>query len=69
MHGNLITRCYIIECKYGNKIIHGEKTVKLTDFKLDPPVKSFGLIKVKNELNINFEFKIPDNLITKVSEN
>jgi hypothetical protein len=61
-------KCKLIECKYGNRIIHGEKTVKLTDFKLAPPVKSFGLIKVKNELNINFEFKIPDNLITKVSE-
>lgn len=66
---SFLVKCYVKECKYGNRIIHGEKTVKLTDFKLAPPVKSFGLIKVKNELNINFEFKIPDNLITKVSEN
>lgn len=66
---SFLVKCHIKDCKYGNRIIHGEKTVKLTDFKLAPPVKSFGLIKVKNELNINFEFKIPDNLITKVSEN
>lgn len=65
---SFLIKCYVIECKYGNRIIHGEKTLKLTDFKLDPPVKSFGLIKVKNELNINFEFKMPDNLVTKASE-
>lgn len=51
--------CIISDCRYGEKTIKGRKEIKLTDFKLDPPVKSFGLIKVKNELNINFEFKLP----------
>ncbi len=51
--------CIISQCSYGEKTIRGRKEIKLTDFKLDPPVKSFGLIKVKNELNIKFEFKLP----------
>ena len=61
--------CMVTACNYPNMIISGTKIIKLTDFKLDPPEKSFGLIKVKNELSINFEFKLPDNLITKVPEN
>ena len=61
--------CKILECGHGRKVIRGTKKIKLTDFKLEPPVKSFGLIKVKNELNINFEFNIPDNLNAKLTEN
>lgn len=60
--------CTVIKCSFGERIISGNKNLKLTDFKLDPPIKSLGLIKVKNELNINFEFKIPENLITNLSE-
>ena len=61
--------CSILECSHGEKVIIGNKTLKLTDFKLDPPVKSFGLIKVKNELNINFEFKMPEGLFLKIADN
>jgi len=61
-------KCAVLQCNYGKKAIRGNKMVKLTDFKLDPPEKSFGLIQVKNELNIIFDFKIPDDLITNISE-
>lgn len=46
-------------CTDGSKFISGIKTLKLTDFKLEPPEKSFGLIKVENELIVNFEFRLP----------
>lgn len=40
-----------------NKIhIKGEKKLMMTDFKVDPPTLMFGAIKVRNEINIRFNF-------------
>mgnify|MGYP006292190747 FL=1 len=52
-------RCRVIPCVPGDLVITGEKSLKLTDFKLEPPVKSLGMIRVKNELIVNFEFRLP----------
>lgn len=58
------TRYYQVPCQVSNCIdgkisVSGHKTLKLTDFKLAPPQKTMGLIKVQNELIINFEFSLP----------
>jgi hypothetical protein len=52
---------YDITCKTDkdnndNQFLKGTAGIKLTDLKIAPPVKFFGLIKVKNEIRINFEF-------------
>jgi hypothetical protein len=59
-----VTRYYQIPCKVSscmdNRIaISGSKKVNLTDFNLSPPEKTLGLIKVHDELMINFEFNLP----------
>ena len=48
--------CYITSCTRSNVYITGSKNIKLTDFNLDPPEKFQGLIKVKDEVLINFGF-------------
>ncbi len=37
--------------------IEGEKEMKLTDFKLDPPAKMAGVVKVKNEVDVSFSLQ------------
>lgn len=57
-----VTRTYSIECSVdqcsGNILLKGRQVVKLSDFKLKPPAKLLGLIKVSNEINVNFGFII-----------
>ncbi len=58
-----ITRYYKIECIANSCtadaiFLRGEKQVKLTDFNIEPPVKSLGLVRVKNDLIINFGFSL-----------
>lgn len=52
---------YDINCKIDSKIknsrvLLGTTRINLTDLDIEPPVKSFGLIKVRNEIIINFGF-------------
>jgi hypothetical protein len=56
-----VSRQYDINCKINNvdndnQILNGTALIKLTDLEIIPPVKMFGLVKVKNEITINFEF-------------
>jgi len=57
-----VTRVYKIDCSIlpcaENMFIQGEKKLKLTDFHLKPPVKLKGLVKVSDEINVNFGFMI-----------
>jgi hypothetical protein len=67
------TRYYNIPCRVSNCLdgkiaVSGHKTLKLTDFKLAPPEKTLGLIKVHDELNINFEFSLPSEQGIKLSK-
>ena len=39
-------------------ILSGSRLIKLSDFNLVPPSKFLGLVKVNNELTINFEIKL-----------
>jgi hypothetical protein len=57
-----ISKTYTIDCSVANCsdniFISGIKTIKLTDFHLKPPVKLNGLVKVQDEINVNFGFII-----------
>ncbi|MGD0340926.1 MAG: hypothetical protein ABSA76_04355 [Bacteroidales bacterium] len=58
-----VSNQYDINCKIDkgdneNQILDGTARIKLTDLDIVPPVKFFGLVKVKNEIIINFQFCI-----------
>jgi hypothetical protein len=55
---NYIVPCDILFCENSEYILKGELEVELTDFKIKPPVKVFGAVKVSNEVFINFAFKL-----------
>jgi len=38
----------------GNILIEGVFTLKLTDYQIEPPTVLFGLIKINNQISINF---------------
>jgi hypothetical protein len=48
--------CSVISCEDSNVKISGVATINLADFRLKPPVKFMGLVKVKDEVIINFSF-------------
>jgi len=48
--------CRIVKGDNENQILDGSARIKLTDLDIAPPVRIFGLVKVKNEITINFEF-------------
>jgi len=56
-----ITKSYIIPgsaslCSGGGIYVTGLKDISLTDFNITPPVRFMGLIKVKNDVLIDFGF-------------
>jgi hypothetical protein len=61
-----VSNQYDINCKIDkvdneNQILNGVTRIKLTDFEIVPPVRLLGLVKVKNEIIINFEFCLKSN--------
>lgn len=48
--------CTIKRSENRNRILDGTTRIKLTDLGLVPPVKMLGLIKVKNEIIVSFQF-------------
>lgn len=57
-----ITRSYKIECSLVEcseyLFLRGEQTIRLSDFQLKPPEKMLGLVKVNDEIHVNFGFII-----------
>jgi len=49
--------CSLLNCSYGIYLT-GIQTVRLTDFRLIPPVKLKGLVRVEDEINVDFGFII-----------
>jgi hypothetical protein len=53
-----VTRIYKIDCNLydcgSNRFIQGLKMIKLSDFNIQPPVKLSGLVKVSDEIAVNF---------------
>jgi hypothetical protein len=52
-----VVPCSIDSCESSGYLLKGSLEVKLTDFKIDPPKKLFGMIKVDNEVLIDYVFK------------
>jgi hypothetical protein len=65
-----ITNQYTIKCdvenEFSSKMIKGETKIRLTDFNIQPPTKMLGLVKVKDEIDINFGILF-SNQINQVS--
>jgi hypothetical protein len=53
--------CYVIKCIEGKIFINGVKRINLTDFKMTPPSKLQGLVKVRDEINVDFGLIITFN--------
>lgn len=67
-----ITKSYIVPCKLdtcgsSSYMLNGKLEIKLTDFGIEPPRKFFGLIKVHNEVLIDyvFRFQADDDIFRK----
>jgi len=46
--------CLLKRIDHEHLLLEGNQTVRLSDYGIDPPVKMVGLIRVEDELNINF---------------
>jgi hypothetical protein len=48
--------CHAYKCAERTLFINGSQIIHLKDFKMDPPVKLQGLVKVKDEIEVRFGF-------------
>ncbi len=66
-----VSQEYTVPCEVFSRLnsgysLNGSFSVKLTDFEIDPPEKLLGLIKVNNEVFINFLFNFDsEEVLTK----
>jgi hypothetical protein len=56
-----VSKQYDLNCKIDkagseSQMLNGTTRIKLTDLDITPPAKLFGIIRVKNEIIIDFEF-------------
>lgn len=61
-----ISKEYDILCRvekdFENRpVLAGTVTINLSELRIDPPVKYFGLIKIKDEVIVKFGFRLNDN--------
>jgi hypothetical protein len=66
--GNL--QCYSIPgtlhvCHDRSLRVNGSIKINLNDFQLEPPTKFFGMVKVNQEVFVNFGLTMENNLLTK----
>jgi hypothetical protein len=54
-------RCQLRDPGKGKKTLTGEKSVKFSDFHIDPPVKFLGAVRVKDEVTVNFDLILEAN--------
>jgi len=65
-----VSKKYDIACRVENRnsqdyILVGIVKIRFTDLKIEPPVKYFGLVKIKDEVIVKFGFSLEDfNLAT-----
>ncbi len=63
-----VVPCGIDTCKSSGYVLKGNLVVKLTDFGIDPPQKFFGLVKVDNEVLIDYVLRFQtDDAIFRLS--
>jgi hypothetical protein len=53
---HFVVPCGVDTCVSSGYVLKGSLEVKLTDFGIDPPKKFFGLVKVNNEVLIDYVF-------------
>jgi hypothetical protein len=53
--------CRVTEADSDHQSLKGGADLKLTDFGIVPPVRMFGLVRIKNKITINFEFCLRDS--------
>jgi hypothetical protein len=58
-----VTKSYVVSCLVSTRSdgclsVTGSQKMKLTDFNMTPPAKMLGLVKVNNEIIVNFGFVI-----------
>ena len=51
-----VVPCKVVACKNNKYLVEGNLEIKLTDFQLNPPKKFFGMIRVNNNVSINYAF-------------
>lgn len=65
-----VVPCKLDSCRSSGYMLKGNLKVKLTDFGIDPPQKFFGIIKVNNEVLIDYVFRFqPDDAIFRSALN
>ncbi len=52
-------------CQDQNLHVQGSVKINLNDFNLEPPTKFFGMVKVNQEVLVNFGLTMDNNLLTK----
>jgi hypothetical protein len=57
--------CEVFSQTNAGYTISGSFSINLTDFKIDPPRKFLGLIKVNNEVYIDFLFNFEEEILTE----
>jgi hypothetical protein len=67
-----VSRNYDILCNVEqtgdkNQLIIGTTIIRLTDMKIEPPVKSMGLVKIRNEIIVNFGFRLNGYLAENIN--
>lgn len=55
--------CRITYSSDGNPVLIGTTKIRLTDLGIIPPVKSFGLIKIKDEIIVKFGFSLNEEVL------
>jgi hypothetical protein len=68
-----VSRNYDIPCNIektgnGNQLLVGTTMLRLTDLKIEPPVKSMGLVKIRNEIIVNFGFRITEYIAQNINK-
>jgi hypothetical protein len=48
--------CQAYKCAESTLFLNGTQKILLTDFKMDPPIRLQGLVKVKDEIEVRFGF-------------
>ena len=55
--------CSVIYSSEGYPVLVGTIKIRLTDLDILPPVKSFGLIKIKDEIIVKFGFSLNEEVV------
>ncbi|MFC0875733.1 YceI family protein [Saccharicrinis sp. FJH2] len=65
---NYKINCYVVPLPDGTYTISGKHCIHLKDFGLEPPSKFFGLIKVNNDVYVNFVIRTntPQNYYNEI---